>query len=85
MLSQQMAAMNGGPPPRANPTRDMMGDVIFPAAASCTKCEAEETISLNMSRCARCKLARCVYALCSAEIRTDGVILIQVLQVRVSR
>ncbi|KIP04549.1 hypothetical protein PHLGIDRAFT_190168 [Phlebiopsis gigantea 11061_1 CR5-6] len=68
MLSQQMAAMNGGPPPRSgDAAREMMGDVVFPAAASCTKCEAEESIPLNLSRCARCKLARYCSVACQKE------------------
>lgn len=85
MLSQQMAAMNGGPPPRSgDAAREMMGDVVFPAAASCTKCEAEESIPLNLSRCARCKLARCVYALGYANNIRLTCNIYQILQVGIS-
>ena len=46
-----------------NPTMPInmrRGDILFPAAASCAKCEREQTIGQDLARCSSCKLTMCV-------------------------
>lgn len=57
-IEKDMAAMTGHSPQR--PPVMPRGNAVFPAAASCTKCEREETVDQDLSRCSRCKLARSV-------------------------
>jgi hypothetical protein len=51
-----MSAVGMGAVLEPHPTSLLRGDILFPAAASCTKCEQEETINKDLSRCSRCKI-----------------------------
>lgn len=63
---REMAAITGQPLASGPPVHLVPG-AVYAAAASCTKCEREDTVSQNMIRCGRCKLAR----YCSKECQTS--------------
>lgn len=60
-ISFEMALRAGRLPPPP-PFEIFTGHAIYPAAASCMKCNKDETIDQDLKRCARCKLVR--YAHC---------------------
>lgn len=67
-IGGQFAAQVGGPPnPYANMPNRFASHHLFPAAASCLNCAAEETIGMELKRCAACKLVRYCSVACQKE------------------